>query len=337
MLSRVWAARGVLNVARAAHIPRSRPLFNPSVSQRSIAYKVPMRDVRFLLHELNDTKKHYAGLKNSGGEDASPEMVESILDEFSKFAEEVLVPINEGGDQVGCKQIGPNEVKTPPGFKEAYDQFVEGGWQGMSFPQKWGGLGLPASLQLFTSEMTATACWTWTMFPGLSKGAINTLLAHGDDFVQGKYLPQLVSGEWSGTMCLTEPQCGSDLAQVATKAVPIEGTNKYKISGTKIFISCGEHDLTSNIIHCVRKFLPEDHLVQYQKRTFILCVKLRGFGGTPVFLLRSSLWRENLFTFIARFICVWNLTFIPPGAGSLTRCTQGHQGYLPLCCPQVQG
>mmetsp|Transcript_4903 Transcript_4903/g.12542 ORF Transcript_4903/g.12542 Transcript_4903/m.12542 type:complete len:640 (+) Transcript_4903:55-1974(+) len=223
---------------------------------RGIAYKAPLREVQFLLNEVNDSEKHYEKMVRSGGPNATPDMVQMILEESAKFAENELAPLNEGADKVGCVQKGPNEVITPPGFKEAYAQFVEGGWQGLSFPEEFGGQGMPTSLALVQSEMTATANWTWTMFPGLSKGAINTLIAHGDDLVKSKYLAKLVSGEWTGTMCLTEPHCGSDLAQVATKAEPIEG-GKYKISGTKIFISCGEHDFTDNILHCVLARLPD--------------------------------------------------------------------------------
>jgi alkylation response protein AidB-like acyl-CoA dehydrogenase len=221
-----------------------------------MAYTAPLREMQFLLNEVNDSSKHYAKVPKIGGENATPDMIDAILQESAKFSEDVLAPLNEGADRIGCKQIGPNEVTTPPGFKEAYQTFVDGGWQGLSFPEEYGGQGLPVSVAIFQSEINATANWTWTMFPGLSKGAINTLLSHGDDFVKGKYLSKLVSGEWTGTMCLTEPQCGSDLAQVTTKAEPI-GDGKYKISGTKIFISCGEHDFTDNILHCVLARLPD--------------------------------------------------------------------------------
>jgi len=223
---------------------------------RAMSYAAPLRDMKFQLDEVRSSEEHYKKVPKTGGEGATPDMVDMILQESARFAENELHPCNESADRIGCKQEGPNTVKTPPGFKEAYQTFVEGGWQGLSFPEKWGGQGLPSSLALLQSEITSTANWTWTMFPGLSKGAINTLLAHGDDLVQSKYLEKLVSGEWTGTMCLTEPHCGSDLAQVATKAVPTDN-GKYKISGTKIFISCGEHDMVDNIVHCVLARLPD--------------------------------------------------------------------------------
>ena len=141
------------------------------------------------------------------------------------------------------------------GFKEAYDLYCESGWQGLSYPSKYGGQGLPMSLALVQSEMIAAANWTWLMFPGLSKGAINTIIAHCTEELKDKYLEKLISGEFTGTMCLTEPQCGSDLGQVTTKAED-NGDGSYSISGTKIFISCGDHDFTENIVHCVLARLP---------------------------------------------------------------------------------
>merc|ERR1711871_677668 len=187
---------------------------------------------------------------------ANREMMDMILEESAKFSENELAPLNEIADQEGCTWINENEVRTPTGFKEAYDTYQEGGWQGLSFPEKYGGQGMPYSMALFATEMNATANWTRTMYPGLSKGAINTIMNHCTDELKDVYLPRLVPGEWTGTMCLTEPQCGSDLAQVTTKAVPIEGTDRYKITRTKIFISCGEHDMVDNIVHCVLARLP---------------------------------------------------------------------------------
>ena len=145
--------------------------------------------------------------------------------------------------------------RVSAGFKEAYELYCENGWQGLSYPSKYGGQGLPMSLALIQSEMIAGANWTWLMFPGLSKGAINTIIAHCTEELKDKYLEKLVSGEYTGTMCLTEPQCGSDLGQVTTKAED-NGDGSYNISGTKIFISCGDHDFTENIVHCVLARLP---------------------------------------------------------------------------------
>merc|ERR1711935_971531 len=157
------------------------------------------------------------------------------MDEAAKFSENVLLPLDEVSDRVGCTRVGDYEVTTPPGFKEAYDQYREGGWQAMSSPEDMGGQGLPMSLSLLTSEMFATANWAWAMFPGLSKGAINTLQRYGDDHLKGKYLDRMITGEWTGTMCLTEPQAGSDLNLVTTKAEP-NADGSYNITGTKIFI-----------------------------------------------------------------------------------------------------
>lgn len=225
--------------------------------QQARTYKTPSREIQFLLDDVYkvDTE-HYPKLKHTGGESADKDTVDMIVEEMSKFAENQLAPLNGVADSVGCVQLGPNEVKTPPGFKEAYEEFNAGGWQGLSFPEKYGGQGLPSSLAIIQSEMTCTANWTWSMYPGLSKGAINTLIAHGADELKEKFVHKLVSGEWTGTMCLTEPHCGSDLGLVKTKAVPT-GDGKYKITGTKIFISCGEHDFTDNIVHCVLARLPD--------------------------------------------------------------------------------
>ena len=219
-------------------------------------YTAPVREIKFLMDDVHKMQTHYAGLKKTNGEAATPEMLDMIITEMAKFAENELAPLNEGADSEGCKHLGPNTVTTPKGFKSAYDNFVAGGWQGLSFPAQYGGQGMPQSVALIATEMCATANWTWTMFPGLSKGAINTLLSHGSPALKEKYVKKMVSGEWTGTMCLTEPQCGSDLALVKTKAEPV-GNGKYKLTGTKIFISCGEHDLTDNIVHCVLARLPD--------------------------------------------------------------------------------
>jgi alkylation response protein AidB-like acyl-CoA dehydrogenase len=216
-------------------------------------YKAPLRDMRFLMNEVLDYPAHYASLPN--GKDADPEMVDAILEGAAQLCEDVLAPLNHSGDIEGC-HFDNGAVTTPKGFKEAYQQFVEGGWQGLSFPTEFGGQGLPMSLNLFKSEMMGTANWSFAMYPGLSVGCINTLMQYGSKKQKAQYIPKLVSGEWAGTMCLTEPQCGTDLAQVKTRAVPQKG-GSYKITGTKIFISAGEHDLTENIVHVVLARLPD--------------------------------------------------------------------------------
>ena len=216
-------------------------------------YKAPLRDVKFLLNEVFDYPTHYASLSNGG--EATPDMVDAILEGCATFCEEILSPINHSGDLEGCHFENGN-VTTPKGFKEAYAEYVAGGWQGLSHPTEYGGQGLPMSLNLMKSEMMGTANWSFTMYPGLSLGCMNTVMQYGNEAQKNTYLPKLVSGEWTGTMCLTEPQCGTDLGQVKTKAEPV-GDGSYKITGTKIFISAGEHDLSENIIHIVLARLPD--------------------------------------------------------------------------------
>ena len=219
-------------------------------------YKAPLREMNFVINEVHDFPGHYKTLEHQNGDQVDSDMVGMVLDSMGQFCEEVLAPLNEVGDKHGCTWVDEKTVTTPPGFKDAYDQFVELGYQGLSYSEELGGQGLPQSLALFATEMAAAANWTWVMFPGLSKGAINTVLSHGTEELKAKYAPPMVSGEWTGTMCLTEPQCGSDLGQVTTKAVPNDD-GSYSITGTKIFISCGDHDLTSNILHCVLARLPD--------------------------------------------------------------------------------
>jgi len=216
-------------------------------------YKAPLRDMRFLINEVFDYPKHYAGLSN--GKDADPDTVNAILDECAKLCEETLAPLNLSGDQEGC-HFENNQVRTPKGFKEAYELYCQGGWQGLSHPTEFGGQGLPMSMGLFKSEMMGTANWSFTMYPGLSLGAMNTVMQHASPELKAQYMPKLTDGTWTGTMCLTEPQCGTDLGQVKTKAEP-QADGSYKITGTKIFISAGEHDLTENIIHIVLARLPD--------------------------------------------------------------------------------
>ncbi|MFN3617880.1 MAG: acyl-CoA dehydrogenase C-terminal domain-containing protein [Aquabacterium sp.] len=216
-------------------------------------YKTPLRDMRFLLNEVFDYPGHYASLPN--GEDATPDMVDAILESCATFCEEVLSPLYLSGDQEGCT-INDGVVTTPKGYKEAYAEYAAGGWQGLAHPKQYGGQELPMSLNLLKSEMMGTANWPFTMYPGLSLGCMNTIYLHGNDKQKETYLPPLIEGRWAGTMCLTEPQCGTDLGQIKTKAEP-QPDGTFKLTGTKIFISSGEHDLTENIIHIVLARLPD--------------------------------------------------------------------------------
>ncbi|PJE79960.1 3-methylmercaptopropionyl-CoA dehydrogenase [invertebrate metagenome] len=216
-------------------------------------YKAPLRDIRFVRNELLDYPGHYATLP--GADEATPDMVDAILEEAAKFCEQVLAPINQSGDQQGC-QFNDGEVKTPEGFKQAYQQFIEGGWPSLSSNTSYGGQGLPHSLGLVLSELMGEANWAWAMYPGLSHGAMSTLEIHGSEEQKHTYLTQLVSGQWTGTMCLTEPHCGTDLGMLRTKADP-QDDGSYKISGTKIYISSGEHDMSDNIVHIVLARLPD--------------------------------------------------------------------------------
>jgi alkylation response protein AidB-like acyl-CoA dehydrogenase len=208
--------------------------------------------MRFLLNEVFDYPGHYAKL--ASGKEATPDMVDAILSECARYCEEVLAPLNQKGDAEGC-ELRDGKVITPKGFKEAYNQFVAGGWQGLSHPPEYGGQGLPMSMGMLKSEMMGTANWSFTMYPGLSLGCMNTIMLHGTDEQKTAYLPPLTQGTWGGTMCLTEPQCGTDLGQVSSKAEPNDD-GSYNVTGTKIFISSGDHDLTENIVHIVLARLP---------------------------------------------------------------------------------
>ena len=216
-------------------------------------YKAPLRDIRFVMNELLDFPDHYAGVP--GGEEASQDVVDAILEEAAKFCENILSPLNEIGDREGCRW-DDGKVTTPTGFKEAYAQYVEGGWPSLSHQEQHGGQGLPESLGTPISEMTSTANWAWSMYPALSHGAMNTLAAHGTDEQKQTYLQKLISGEWTGTMCLTESHCGTDLGLLRTRAEPLPD-GSYSISGSKIFISAGEHDMAENIVHIVLARLPD--------------------------------------------------------------------------------
>jgi acyl-CoA dehydrogenase len=210
-------------------------------------YKAPVDDALFLLNDVFHLD-HYGNLP--GFSDASPDVVEAVLREAAKFSEEVLTPLNRVGDKEGCERAADGSVTTPKGFKEAYKQIIEGGWIGISVPSQFGGQGLPATLTEIVNEFFCSANMAFAMYAGLTQGAIAALLVHASDELKAKYLPKMVEGVWTGTMNLTEPHCGTDLGLLRSKAVK-QPDGSYKISGTKIFISAGEHDLSENIIHLV--------------------------------------------------------------------------------------
>jgi len=210
-------------------------------------YKAPVDDALFLLNDVFHLD-HYGNLP--GFSDASPDVVEAILREAAKFSEEVLTPLNRVGDKEGCKRAVDGSVTTPAGFKDAYKQIVEGGWIGISVPPEFGGQGLPATMTVMVNEFLCSANMAFAMYPGLTQGAIAALLAHASQELKAKYVPKMVEGVWTGTMNLTEPHCGTDLGLLRSKAVK-QADGSYKISGTKIFISAGDHDLSQNIIHLV--------------------------------------------------------------------------------------
>ena len=216
------------------------------------SYIPPLRDMQFVLHEVLDIENVLQGLPAHADMDA--DTINAVIEEAGKFASEVLFPLNQSGDQEGC-QWHDTVVTTPRGYKEAYQQYVQAGWPSLSCDEAYGGQGLPISLNNVLYEMINSANIAWTMYPGLSHGAYEALHAHGTDELKAQYLPKLASGEWTGTMCLTEPHCGTDLGLLRTKAEP-QGDDSYKITGTKIFISAGEHDMAENIIHLVLARLP---------------------------------------------------------------------------------
>ena len=218
-------------------------------------YTPPLRDMQFVLHEVFKVTDEFKAMPAHAEVDA--DTINAVLEEAGKFAAGVAFPLNISGDTEGCK-LDPqtHEVTPPKGFKEAYRQYVEGGWPALSCDPEYGGQGLPHTVNQCLYEMLNSANQAWTMYPGLSHGAYEALLAHGTDEQKKTYLPKLVSGEWTGTMCLTEPHCGTDLGLLRTKAEPV-GDGTYKITGNKIFISAGEHNFTSNIVHLVLARLPD--------------------------------------------------------------------------------
>ena len=215
-------------------------------------YRAPRREFQFVLHEVLDAAGTLARL---GRDDVGRDLIDSIHDEAAKFSESVLSPLNWQGDQQGVRMVD-GRVVAPDGFKAAYEQFCRDGWAGMAADPAYGGQGLPAVAYIPVGEMLCGAAMAWRMASGLSEGAAAALARHASDEVKARVLGHMVKGEWTGTMCLTEPQAGTDLAQLRTRAEPA-ADGRYKVSGTKIYISWGEHDLTENIIHLVLARLPD--------------------------------------------------------------------------------
>ena len=216
-------------------------------------YAAPLRDMRFVTHEVFDASTTLAALP--GYEEATPDLIDAVLEECGKLCEGVLVPLNQSGDEEGCT-FDNGKVTTPKGFKDAYRQFAEGGWCGLTASPEYGGQGLPETLQYLVDEMVGSANVSFGLYPGLTQGTIVCLSAHGTDEQKSIYVPKLVSGEWQGTMCLTEPHAGSDLGLLRAKAEP-KDDGSYAITGTKIFISAGEHDMAENFVHLVLARLPD--------------------------------------------------------------------------------
>ena len=236
-------------------------------------YTPPLRDMRFVLHELHGSEQ-LSTLK--GLEEVTPDLIDAVLEEAGKFVTEVLAPLNQSGDLEGCTYEN-GVVRTPKGFKEAYKAFCEGGWNGIACDPQYGGQGLPASLNKLVEEMLCSGNLAFGICPGLTHGAYEALKNHASQELKDRFLPKMVEGVWSGSMCLTEPQCGTDLGLVRTKAEP-QGDGSFKITGNKIFISAGEHDMSENIIHLVLARLPDAP---------------KGIKGISLFLVPKFLPKED--------------------------------------------
>ena len=238
-----------------------------------VTYKAPLRDMRFVLYELH---RGDALAQLPGFEEMTPDLIDPVLEEAAKLCEEVLFPLNRSGDEEGCL-FENGVVRTPRGFQEAYRTFREGGWTSIACDPTYGGQGLPHSVATLIDEMISSSNLSFGLYPGLSYGAYVALHSYGSDALKDMYLPKLVEGVWSGTMCLTEPHCGTDLGLLRTRAVP-QDDGSYRITGTKIFISAGDHDLTENIVHLVLARRPDAP---------------PGIGGISLFLVPKFLVRDD--------------------------------------------
>jgi alkylation response protein AidB-like acyl-CoA dehydrogenase len=236
-------------------------------------YRAPQRDMRFVLHELLGVEQL---ARLPGYEDATAEVIDQVIAEGAKLCENVLFPINRAGDEAGCAYEN-GVVRTPAGFKDAYDAFVAGGWTGLAADAEYSGQGLPKTIKFVIDEMVCSANLAFSTYPGLSSGAYHAISLHADDELKARYLPKLAEGRWSGTMCLTEPQCGTDLGLIRTRAGP-QDDGSFAITGTKIFISAGEHDLSQNIVHLVLARLPDAP---------------KGIRGISLFLVPKFLPRQD--------------------------------------------
>ena len=214
-------------------------------------YKAPLDDIRFLLHDVHNVSQLSA---LPGYEDATAEMIDSVISGGARVCEDVLFPLNQSGDAEGVRLEGTS-VRTPTGFKAAYAEYASGGWTGVVADQKYGGMGLPKIVGIVMEEMLCSSNLSFSMYPGLAHGAYSALVSHGSDELKERFLPKLVDGSWGGTMCLTEAHAGTDLGIITTKAIPA-GDGAYAVTGQKIFISAGDHDLTENILHLVLAKLP---------------------------------------------------------------------------------
>ncbi len=239
-------------------------------------YRAPLDDIRFVLHDVHGVGK-LAELP--GHEEATPDVIDAVLAEGAKLCEEVLFPLNQSGDAEGCT-YDQGTVRTPAGFIDAYRQYTAGGWTGISADPAFGGQGLPEAVRFVFEEMQCSANLSFSMYPGLSHGAYSALMSHGSEELKARYLPKLVSGEWGGTMCLTEAHAGTDLGILTTRAEP-SADGSYRITGSKIFISAGEHDLTDNIVHLVLARLPDAPAGTKGISTFVVPKFLPTEDGSP--------------------------------------------------------